>query len=236
MSARAVENALRAVADPVRAAHNVKYFKAVPGGYGEGDEFLGVKVPEQRRIARAHKNLDYDEIATLVENPIHEVRLTGFFILIHRFRSRDAAQRTRAYEFCLRHLARLDNWDLVDSVAPHIIGAYMRAHPDHTDRLYTWARSDDLWQRRIAMLSTKAFIGADEFDHALAIAELLIDDDHDLIHKAVGWMLREIGERDRACEEAFLDRHASAMPRTMLRYAIEKFPPERRKHYLAVPR
>lgn len=232
MSAHAVEQALRAVADPVRAAHNVKYFKAEPGGYGEGDQFLGVKVPEQRRVAKAHRTLALDEIAKLVSSPVHEVRLTGFFILIHRFRGRDQARRTEAYEFCLAHIARLDNWDLVDSVAPHILGAYMRAHPDQKAQLYTWAESSDVWERRIAMLSTKEFIRHGEFDDALAIAEVLVADDHDLIHKAVGWMLREIGERERACEEAFLDTHSSAMPRTMLRYAIEKFPPERRKHYM----
>lgn len=232
MSAQAVVQALRALADPTRAAHNVKYFRAEPGGYGEGDEFLGVKVPQQRQVAKSYRTLDFDEIAELVTSPLHEVRLTGFFILIHRFRTRDASAKQRAYEFCLQHLGRLDNWDLVDSVAPHIFGSYMRSHPDQKAQLYTWARSADLWHRRIAMLTTQAFIRHDEFDDAIAIAELLLDDTHDLIHKAVGWMLREIGERDQARAESFLDAHGRAMPRTMLRYAIEKFPPARRKFYL----
>lgn len=232
MSAQTVFQSLRALADPDRAAHNARYMQARPGGYGEGDQFLGIKVPELRRVAKAHRTLDFDDIAELVESPFHEVRLTGFFILIHRFRTRDKSAKEQAYEFCLQHLGRLDNWDLVDSVAPHILGVHMRAHPDQKQRLYHWARSADLWERRIAMLSTKEFIRQREFDDALAIAELLLDDAHDLIHKAVGWMLREIGERDRACAESFLDAHGQSMPRTMLRYAIEKFPPERRKYYM----
>ena len=231
-TAQSVKRALAEVADPDKAVHSKSFFKAHPGGYGEGDHFLGIKVPEQRKIARAHRDLSLTEIGKLVRSRYHEHRLTGFFILIHRYERGDDRTRKKVYAFCIKHLAHLDNWDLVDTVAPKLIGPHMRAHPDHKSALYTWAGSTDLWERRIAMLATLAFIRQGEFADALAIAQALVRDPHDLIHKAVGWMLREIGNRDRAVEEAFLDEHARDMPRTMLRYAIEKFPAARRQHYM----
>ena len=230
MNARAVVEALRAVADPARAAHNVKYMKAEPGGYGEGDQFLGIKVPELRRVAKVHKNLPFTEIAKLVTSPFHEVRLTGFFVLIHRFRTRDKEQRGRAYEFCLEHMAGLNNWDLVDSSAHQIVGGWLWER-DRTP-LYALIESDSLWERRIAMIATYHFIKKEDHADALALAEILLGDSEDLMHKASGWMLREVGNRDGAAERRFLDQHCRVMPRTMLRYAIEKFPAEERKHYM----
>lgn len=234
MSAQEIKQALAALADPDRAAHHTRYFKTGKGEYSEGDRFLGIKMPELRGLAKQHRDLSFTEIAKLVRSKFHEHRMIGFLILLERYRRGDDAIKDQAFAFCRKHLAGLDNWDLVDTVAPKLLGPYMIAHPEHRALLHDWARSSDLWERRIAMLSTKAFIAKSDFIDALAIARILLHDEHDLIHKAVGWMLREIGERDRAVEEAFLDEHTTEMPRTMLRYAIEKFPPARRKHYMAL--
>lgn len=231
-TAKTVQDALTRAANPEKAAFFPKFFKTGPGEYAEGDVFLGVTVPEQRKIAKSHKSLPLEEVSVLVRSRIHEHRLTGFLILVARFERADAAERERLFTFCREHLAGLNNWDLVDTVAPKVIGAYLLEHRELMPMLHDFARSPVLWERRIAILSTHAFIRAGEFGETLKLARVLIRDPHDLIHKAVGWMLREVGDRDRASEESFLDRHAAEMPRTMLRYAIEKFSPERRKHYL----
>lgn len=232
MSAKEIKEALSSVANPAKAAHSVRFFKAGKGEYGDGDKFLGITVPEQRRIAKGYKDLAFTEIAKLVRSQYHEHRLTGFFVLLHRYKRGDGTGKAEAFAFCRKHLARLNNWDLVDTVAPNLIGDFIRTHSEHKPLLYTWAASADLWERRIAMIATRAFIVEREYEDALAIARILVDDDHDLIHKAVGWMLREIGNRDLPVERAFLDEHAATMPRTMLRYAIEKFTPAQRKHYM----
>jgi 3-methyladenine DNA glycosylase AlkD len=232
VSAKAIQHALARAADPVKAAFFPKFFKTGPGGYAEGDVFLGVTVPEQRRIARRYRDVPLEQLGGLLRSQVHEHRLTGFLILVAQFESADAPLRTRLFAFCREHLAGLNNWDLVDTVAPKLIGPYLIEHPGLQSLLDTWARSRVLWDRRIAILSTQAFIRQGDFTQTLRLAEVLLHDEHDLLHKAVGWMLREVGKRDLAAEEAFLDRHASTMPRTMLRYAIERFSPERRAHYL----
>ena len=231
-TARQVQDALARVALPEKAAIFQKFFKTGPGEYAEGDVYLGVTVPEQRRIARLHRELPLEEVALLVRGPVHEHRFTGFVILVTRFDRARGAERDRLFAFCREHLAGVNNWDLVDTVAPRLLGPYLLEHPELRSLLWDWARSARLWERRMAIMSTFAFIRAGDFADTLALAEVLLQDEHDLMHKAVGWMLREVGNRDRAREEAFLDRHAARMPRTMLRYAIEKFPPARREHYL----
>lgn len=232
MSAETIMKELAEAADPKKAAFFPRFFKAGPGEYAEGDHFLGVTVPEQRRIARSHRATPLPEVAKLVGSPIHEHRLTGFLILNEQFRKGDEATRARLFAFCLKHLAGLNNWDLVDTVAPKIFGEHLIAHPELRRMLSTFAGASSLWKRRIAIITTQAFIRRGDFEDTLELAERLLHDPHDLIHKAVGWMLREVGERDLSRLEEFLERHSQAMPRTMLRYAIEKLSPQRRRHFL----
>ena len=223
---------LRGLATPAKAALLQRFFKTGPGQYGEGDVFLGVTVPQQRAIARRHADLSLDEIACLLAGPIHEERLTALFILVRRFtRAATPAERRRIYLFYMRHRRRVNNWDLVDSSAPYIAGAYLfeTGGAAALDRL---ARSRGLWDRRIAMVATLYFICQGDSAPALRIAETLLGDREDLIHKAAGWMLREAGKRcGTPALEGFLDRHGAAMPRTMLRYAIERLPEARRRFY-----
>lgn len=232
VSAETVVQELERAASAEKAAFFPRFFKTGPGEYAEGDQFLGVTVPEQRRIAKKHRELPLPEISKLVSSPIHEHRLTGFLVLTEQFRKADEETRARLFTFCRKHLAGLNNWDLVDTVAPKIFGEHLIAHPELRKLLHTFAGDASLWKRRIAIIATQAFIRRGDFKDTLVLAERLLRDEHDLIHKAVGWMLREVGDRDRARLEEFLERHAAQMPRTMLRYAIEKFPPERRRHFM----
>jgi 3-methyladenine DNA glycosylase AlkD len=236
MSAETIQRELARVANPEKAAFFPKFFKTGPGEYAEGDVFLGVTVPEQRKIARRYRDTPLAQVGELLHSKVHEHRFTGFLILVAQFEAADAPGRTRLFAFCREHLRGLNNWDLVDLVAPKLIGPYLAEHPELKPLLEQWARSQVLWERRIAVLSTLAFIRQGDLTDTLRLAELLLHDEHDLMHKAVGWMLREVGQRDLAREEAFLDRHATKMPRTMLRYAIEHFSPARRKHYMQRPR
>lgn len=226
-----VRKLLKAQADPEKAAFFPHFFKTGPGEYGEGDRFLGVTVPKCRKIARAARGMEAAEIAKLLDSPWHEEREVALFILVEAFkRAKSDKDRKDIYRFYVEHLDRVNNWDLVDGSAPTIVGAFL----EDKDRkqLYRWARSRDLWERRIAMLATFCYIKKKDFKDAFAIAVILRDDEEDLIHKAVGWMVREIGNRDLAAEERFLDEHYKKMPRTMLRYAIEKFPERKRQAYL----
>jgi len=225
-----VRRLLRASADPEKAAVLLGFFKTGPGEYGEGDRFYGVVVPECRRIARAGRDLPEPELETLLSSAMHEERTVALLVMVERFERGDESARSRVYRLYRKNLDRVNNWDLVDGSAPTIIGG----HFEGRDRaqLYRWARSKSLWERRIAMLATFRYIRNGDFEDALAIAGLLAGDDEDLIHKAAGWMLREIGNRNRAAEERFLRSHHRTMPRTMLRYAIEKFPEPLRKAYL----
>jgi 3-methyladenine DNA glycosylase AlkD len=234
MTARDALRRLRSLGDAKDAEFLQRFFKTGPGEYGEGDRFLGVRVPVTRRVAREFRDLSVDETLKLLAEPWHEARLLAVILLAHRYERGDAQQREAVYRAYLANARRVNNWDLVDSSARDIVGEHLMRRP--RSPLDTLARSKDLWERRIAIIATHAFIRAGEYDDTLRIAERLLDDPHDLIHKAVGWMLREVGDRDRPTLERFLAIHAGEMPRTMLRYAIEKFPQEQRKRIMAVGR
>ena len=226
-----VQRALRRHASPEKAALLQRFFRTGPGEYGEGDRFIGVMVPAVRQVARAARELALPQVAALLESPIHEERLLALLVVVGQFERAGAPERQALYDFYLSHTARINNWDLVDVTAPKVVGEHLLGRSRAP--LRRLARSANLWERRIAIVSTGAFIRRHQFEDTLRIAAMLLRDKHDLIHKAVGWMLREVGKRDMACLEGFLRRHCRAMPRTMLRYAIERFPEARRRAYLA---
>jgi 3-methyladenine DNA glycosylase AlkD len=221
---------LRDLADPKAAAHAQRFFKTAPGQYGAGDEFLGIRVPILRALARTHRDLADGGVRSLLRSRFHEERLLALLMLVDRFRRSGAGRRAAIYRLYLANLDHVDNWDLVDSSASQIVGAYLEKRSRKP--LYRLARSRDLWHRRVAIMATFHFIRLDQFEDTLALAATLVGDREDLIHKAVGWMLREVGNRDRASAERFLVAHCRTMPRTMLRYAIERFPAARRRAYL----
>lgn len=229
----AIREELRDAAEPDRVADLQRFFKTGPGGYGEGDTFIGVRVPACRRVVRAHRGLPLDDCLRLLESPVHEERLVGLLLMVHLFES-DPERRRDVYDAYLAHTGRIDNWDLVDLSCPRIVGTFLL---DRSRRpLYRLARSELIWERRIAIVSTMALIAAGELDDTFAISERLLDDDHDLIHKACGWMLREAGKRDEERLVAFVGEHAPVMPRVMLRYAIERLDPKTRARLMAIPR
>lgn len=234
LGASSVLRSLRDLADSKRAEHSLRFFRTAPGEYGAGDRFLGLTVPQIRGLAREFPDLPLSELEVLLESPWHEARLLAVILLEDTYRLGDATTRGRVYRLYLRRTDRINNWDLVDSSAPGIVGAHL------ADRsrapLTKLARSKHLWERRIAIVATQHLIRRGEFGDTLRLAELLIDDEHDLIHKAVGWMLREVGKRDEGTLVDFLDRRAGALPRTSLRYAIERLTPAQRKRYMAMPR
>lgn len=217
---------IKGLAKKERAKTNEWFFKTGPGQYGEGDQFIGLTMPECRKLAKKYKALSLMEVEQLLESPIHEERTLGLLLLVLKYKD----HKEEIAQFYLAHLKGVNNWDLVDGSAPYILGDYFL----HRDKslLYEFAKSDDLWLKRIAMLSTFGFIKKGEYKDALAIGEILLNDTHDLIHKAVGWMLREIGKKNLEVEEDFLKKHYKSMPRTMLRYAIEKFEEKKRQAYL----
>lgn len=225
-----LKNELKKLANRKQAAISAGFFKTGPGEYGEGDKFIGVNNQGMRRIAKLFTGIALPELEKLLESKIHEERQTALFILVRQYERGDKARRKIIYNFYLSHSQRINNWDLVDLSAYKIIGDYLSDKSRAV--LCKLARSKSLWEKRIAVVSTFAFIRKNEFRDTLRIAEILLNDEHDLIHKAVGWMLREIGKRDRAVLENFLRRHGKTMPRTMLRYAIEKFSSVKRKYYL----
>ena len=229
-TAAEVRGLLSESASPEKAAFLPRFFKTGPGEYGEGDRFYGVVVPVCRRIAGAARDLGESDLEQLLSSSMHEERTVALLVMAGRFERGDENERSRVYRLYRRKLARVNNWDLVDGSAPTIVGGYFEGRG--RSLLYHWARSKKLWERRIAMLATYRYIKKGDFKDALAIARILRDDEEDLIHKAVGWMLREIGNRDREAAERFLRSHHRRMPRTMLRYAIEKFPERLRKAYL----
>ena len=230
MTAQEISKRLHALADPVIAAHAQRYFKTGKGEYGEGDRFLGIRVPALRVQVGQCGVVALEEIQKLLKSAFHEERLLALLLLVHRFGKGDAAEQTAIYRLYLDHTQHINNWDLVDSSAHKIVGRYLESR----DRkiLYRLARSASLWERRIAIIATFHFIGNNQFGDTLKLAEMLLNDEADLIHKAVGWALREIGKRDIVAEQTFLQAHYRDMPRTMLRYAIEKFPEPLRKKYL----
>ena len=225
-----IHEELKKLSDQERAAHLQKYFKTGKGEYGEGDVFLGLRVPAVRKIAKKFNNLSIDEAEKFLQSPYHEERLFALFILVDLFKKGNEEDKKKIYELYLKNTNFINNWDLVDVSAGTIVGAYLFKRNKET--IYKLAQSENLWERRIAIMATFYFIAQNEFTDTLEIAEMLLNDKEDLIHKAVGWMLREIGKRNLEVEENFLKKHYLNMPRTMLRYAIEKFPEEKRKSYL----
>src|SRR3989344_1954187 len=218
---------IRLLANPIRAKHSLRFFKTGPGEYGEGDKFLGLTVPQCRQLVRKYKDLSLSDITELLHSEYHEERLIALLLLVHNF-SKDSQ---KIYDLYLKSTKYINNWDLVDLTAPRIVGEYLLDKP--VDILFKLAKSKSLWERRIAILATFAFIYKGEPKPTLKIAEMLLHDKEDLIHKAVGWMLREVGKR---CGQKpltdFLNQHYKSMPRTMLRYSIERFPEKTRKEYL----
>jgi len=221
---------LRKLGSRQRARALKRFFKTGPGEYGEGDVFVGLCVPDIRKLLEEYRALPLKEIIRLLKSPIHEARLLALVILVRVYAQGDASIQERIYNLYLQNTRFINNWDLVDVSAEHIVGAHLR-HRDKS-RLKKLAASGLLWDRRIAIIATFHYIKRGEFDWTLRIAKLLLRDPEDLIHKAVGWMLRETGKRDRAVEEKFLKAYCKTMPRTMLRYAIEKFPEKLRQKYL----
>ena len=229
--AQDVRAALVAIADPERACNLARYFKTGRGQYGEGDRFLGIGVPAQRQLARRFRGLPLQEVAKLLASPYHEARFTALQLLVAQYEAGDEKTRAAVFRFYLAHTNRINNWDLVDCSARHIVGEHLRRRPRRL--LYRLARSANLWERRIAMICTHAWIRDCDTADAYAIAELLMDDGHDLIHKAIGWSLREAGDQSRTVLLEFIARHYARLPRTALRYAIEHLPPAQRKAVLA---
>lgn len=221
---------LHALASPELASLQQRFFKTGPGQYGEGDVFLGIKVPPVRALAKRHRDADLDTIKALLHSKYHEERLFALLLLMQFYERASDKDRIAAFDLYLDNTSHINNWDLVDVSAPHIVGRHLTTRPRKV--LHRMAKSSSLWERRIAIISTLYFIRDNDFDDTLRIAQTLLHDEHDLMHKAVGWMLREVGKRDLEAEETFLLQHYQDMPRTMLRYAIERFPEKRRQQYL----
>ncbi len=221
---------MQSLSNPKKAKLLSGFFKTGKGDYGEGDVFLGIMVPFQREVAGKYKGLSLSEIQELLNSKIHEHRLTALFILIHQYKKANEKKKEEIVKLYLSNTKNVNNWDLVDLSAPRILGEYLL----DKDRkmLYRMASSNLLWDRRIAVLATFAFIAKNDFNDSLKLAELLLKDKHDLMHKAIGWMLREIGKRNQKAEEDFLKKHYKQMPRTMLRYSIEKFDDKKKKFYM----
>lgn len=220
---------LHSLADPVRATHSLRFFKTGPGQYGEGDQFLGLTNPEIRDTVRRYwRETTLAEAVELVHSPLHEARLTGLLILVTKYQH--GLDQDKIYSLYLANTRYVNNWDLVDLTAHKIVGDYLLSRP--RDIHYQLARSNNLWERRIGIIATFAFIAKGDYVDAIKLAKILLHDPHDLIHKAVGWVLREVGKKDLPTLLKFLDAHAPHMPRIMLRYSIEKLTPTQREHYL----
>jgi len=230
MKAQEIRKELRNLGSKERAKVSQSFFKTGPGEYGEGDVFLGVGAPEMRRLAKEFQDLPVREVRALLKSGIHEERAVALLILVRQYQRGDRKEQERVYELYMDHLRCINNWDLVDVSAEHVVGAFLKNKSKKP--LYRLARSRNLWERRVSILATFHYIKGKEFSETLKIAEMLLSDEEDLIHKAVGWMLREVGKRDLATEERFLKEHYREMPRTMLRYAIERFPEPKRQRYL----
>ena len=225
-----IKNEMRKLANKEIAEHSQRFFKTGKGQYGEGDIFLGIRVPVLRKIAKKFRRISLAEVSKLLESKFHEERLLSILMLVNLFKSGDEDDQELIYELYLDKTKFINNWDIVDISAGNIVGAFL--FEKDKAPLYRLVFSENLWERRIAIVATFYFIRNDEFDDTLKIAEILFTDKEDLIHKAVGWMLREVGKRVIEIEEEFLEEHYLKMPRTMLRYAIERFPETRRKMYL----
>ena len=222
---------IRELANEEIAKHSLRFFKTDKGQYGFGDIFLGVRAPKIRLIAKKHIDISIADMKTLIQSKYHEERFLGLIILVNKYgKAKDKKNRNQLYKIYVSSFKHINNWNLVDVTCPHVTGKHL-IDKDRTI-LYKWAKSEDLWTKRIAMVSTFSFIRKNDLEDTFKIAEILLHDEHDLIHKAVGWMLREAGKRDLKREETFLKKYYKTMPRTMLRYAIEKFPETKRQKYL----
>lgn len=231
MTAGFILDELRSVASPEKAAILQRFFKTGKGQYAEGDIFLGIPNPLTRNVAKANRQAPLSELQLLLDCPYHEARLAALVIMTEQYKKGSAPQRQALFDMYLRNTPRINNWDLVDITCPHIVGRHL-TDKDRTV-LYELAQSPLLWEQRIAIVSTVAFIRLHEYDDTLTLSEMLLGHEHDLMHKAVGWMLREVGKRSKETLVGFLERNATRMPRTALRYAIEHFPPEERRVFLA---
>jgi len=231
MSLENLKKSLKEEENPEQARNLQRFFKTGKGEYGEGDVFIGLKVPVQRKIARENLDLSFKDLKTLIKSKIHEERLIALMILVLRFPKSNEEEKKKIFNFYIANKSNINNWDLVDLSAPNIVGVFLL--DKDKGLLYKLAKSKNLWDKRISVLSTFRFIKENSFKVSLDISKILLNDKHDLIHKAVGWMLREIGKRDLKVEEKFLKENYKQMPRTMLRYAIEKFPEAKRQSYLA---
>jgi 3-methyladenine DNA glycosylase AlkD len=225
-----IRKELQEMADPKKAKVLQRFFKTGPGQYGEGDIFLGITVPDSRKVAKKYSNIGLKEVKVLLGSAVHEERMVALLILVQKYKDASGDGKAEIARFYLDNLKWINNWDLVDLSAPSILGSFLMEN----DRsiLHRLARSSSVWERRIAIVSTLQFIRSGEFGDTLKIVQVLLNDDHDLMHKAAGWMLREVGKRDASVEEAFLEKHCRNMPRTMLRYAIERFPEKKRMSYM----
>ncbi|PIS09572.1 DNA alkylation repair protein [Candidatus Beckwithbacteria bacterium CG10_big_fil_rev_8_21_14_0_10_34_10] len=230
MSFLKIKKELKKAARNKQAKTLSRFFKTGKGEYGEGDLFLGVKVPDIRKVAKKYKDLELLKVEKLLQSKIHEYRLTALLILTYKFPQADEKERQKIVSLYLKNTKYINNWDLVDLSAPKIVGEYFL----DKDRkiLYKLAKSKDLWEKRIAILATYAFLRQNQLKDTIKISLLLLKDNHDLIHKAVGWMLRELGKKDEKVLTQFLEKHFKAMPRTMLRYSIERFEEKKRKYFL----
>lgn len=232
-TARTALRAMRAMQDPKRAAALSRFFKTGPGEYAEGDRFFGLTMPQVRQLLRDYHDLSLSEIEQLLESPWHESRSLALALLAARYPRSTPREQTAIFRLYLRRTDRINNWDLVDISAPQVVGGHLLARPRTV--LRRLARSKSVWERRIAMVATMWFIRRDQFGDTFELARLLSDDRHDLIHKATGWMLREVGKRDERVLRRFLDQHGAELPRTALRYSLERLSPAMRKRYMALP-
>ncbi len=230
MTAKDAEEELNKHENPSDAVFLQRFFKTGEGQYGAGDIFIGLRVPQTRIIAKQFNNLLLPEIEKLLESPVHEHRLAALIIMTNQSKKADQVHKKALYDLYLKRTDRINNWDLVDTSCRDVVGGYLMDKPRAP--LYKLAKSKDLWERRIAIVSTWQFIRERQLNDTFAIAELLMDDTHDLIHKAVGWMLREAGKKDEHALKDFLNTHAATMPRTMLRYSIERLHPAEKQHYM----
>ena len=230
MTAELLIESMHALADKEKAQFLQRFFKTGKGQYAEGDIFWGIKVPETRQVAKAYRSLPFSEIKKVVANPVHELRLCGLLILVEQFKKASETDKKDIFDFYLSNTQYINNWDLVDLSAYNIVGNYLLDKP--RDILYRLAKSKNMWEQRIAIVSTWAFIRNRELDDTLAISELLLDHPHDLIHKAVGWMLRELSKRNESAMLDFVEKHYNRLSRTTLRYAIERLPEDIRKNIL----
>ena len=222
---------MKALANPKIAEHSQRFFKTGKGEYGYGDVFIGIRVPVLRKLAKKYVDLNIPGVKKLIKSKIHEERLTGLIILVNKYKAaKEDSERNKLYDIYTQHFKYINNWDLVDVTCAHIIGRHLL----NKDRaaLYQWAKSDHLWTKRIAIITNWWFIREGDLRDVFKISKILLHDEHDLIHKAVGWMLREAGKKDRKALEVFLKKHYKTMPRTMLRYSIEKLPESLRQKYL----